>query len=187
MRTHVIAPTLLAGTAAVALGGCGEVSDFPTTPAAVVSQAPALPAITAPPTPTPTPTADPQIAQLRQIIEHDASVINASLEPFTQCEVLITDVGACRSALTGLKAELVPMLTELRGMHVSDDLQKPYGEMADALTTLIAGCDDDLRYLSTRNHADNEKATHELNRGVNLLDSAQWDLPSIFNSTTGGA
>lgn len=178
MHTHVFPATLAAGAAALLLAGCGDLSDFPSAP--VPARAAAAPT-TVPsldlPTPTPPPTADPRIAQLRAAVTRDTTVLNGDLDGLFQCEYVITDAGACRSALTGMRGQLAPMLSDLQAMHVDGDLQPAHDEMVQAITTLQAACDDDLRYLASQDSADNEKATHEFNHGFDLLDQARWDLP----------
>ena len=182
MRTQAITHMLLAGGAAALLVACGDVSDFPTDPSPAVTPAVEVPTLDIP-TPAPTATTDPQLAPLWAIVNHDAAVINGDLDPLVQCEVIISDVAACRSALTTLQAHVGPMLRQLQAMQVGDDLRQPYDDMVQAVTALQSGCADDLRYLDTGNHSDNATATHELNQGFSLLDRAQWDLPPDPNAT----
>ena len=190
MHTHTVgAPALLAGAAAVALVACGDVSDFPTDPSASARPVVAVPTLDIP-TPMPTPTVDPQLAPLWAIVDHDTSVLNADLDPLSQqCDVYITDVGACRSVLRTMQSQLGPMLTQLHALQVGDNLQTPYSDMEQAITILQSGCVDDLRYLDSRNHDDNAKATHEFNRGFGLLDQAQLDMPPrpVTASPTGAS
>ena len=187
MRTNLFAaPVLLAGTAAIILAGCGDVSDFPTTAPATARPVVAIPTLDIP-TPEPTPTVDPQLASLWDAVRHDVSVLNGDLDALLQCDVYITDIAACRSALRTMQGQLGPMVTQLQGIHVGDDLQKAYGDMVDALAALQAGCADDLRYLDSRNHDDNVEATHEINHGFGLLDQAQWDMPPDPTPVQGGA
>lgn len=184
MPTHLIPLTIASGAAALFVAGCGDLSDFPAPPAsaqAAAAHPTAVPLdIT---TSTPAPTADPRLAQLRSAVEHDAHVLNGDLDGLFQCEYVITDVSACRSALTGMQGQLGPMVSALQAMPVDGELQPAHDDLLHALTTLQAGCDDDLRYLSTHDSADNEKATHELNQGYTLLDHARWDLPPDPNGS----
>ena len=184
MRTQFIGPpAFLAGAAAAFLAGCGNVSDFPADPSASARPVVAVPTLDIP-TPAPTPTVDPELAPLWAIVNHDTSALNADLDPLSQqCEVYITDVGACRSALKTMQAQLGPMLAQLHALQIGDDLQTPYSDMEQAITILQAGCADDLRYLDSRNHDDNAAATRELNRGYGLLDQAQMDMPPDPNTT----
>jgi hypothetical protein len=186
MHTHVIgAPALLAGAAAVVLVACGDVSDFPTGASASARPVVTLPTLDIA-TPAATPTVDPKVAQLWVIVNHDTAVLNGDLEPVAQqCDVYITDVRACRSALETMQAQLGPMVTQLHAMQVGDDLQTPYSDMEQAMSLLQAGCTDDLRYLDSRNHDDNVAATREFNKGYGLLDQAQLDMPSDATATPG--
>jgi hypothetical protein len=185
MHTHVIGPpAFLAGAAAVVLVACGDASDFPVGPSASASPVVvALPTLSIP-TAAPTPTVDPQLRPLWAMVTHDTTVLNADLDSVEQqCDVYITDVGACRSVLKTMQAQLGPMLTQLRAMQVGDDLQTPYSDLEQAITILQAGCADDLRYLGSRNHDDNATATRELNKGYGLLDQAQMDMPPDPSAT----
>jgi hypothetical protein len=170
MRTNFIGQTLALGAAVGFLAGCGDISDFAPDPSPAVRPVAAVPTVDIP-TPEPTPTIDSELAQLQAIILHDTTVLNADFDALYACEGVISDVGACHSALTVLRAHLAPMLVELQAMRVGEDLQKRHDEMVGAITALQAGCDDDLQYLVTRHMADNEKATHELNQGFALLDA----------------
>ena len=190
MHPYRFGLTMTAGAAVVFLTACGDLSDFPTGPSASARPAAAMragvPTLDAS-TPEPTPTPDMQLVQLRAIVARDAEALNGDLDGLFQCEYIITDVEACRSALRGMRDQVTRMSPELSAVHVVSDGTAALADMTQALTALQAGCADDLSYLSSHDPTDNEQGTRELNQGFSLLDQAQLDLPPDLSAVPGGA